>query len=116
MPSRNGFLVPFPLKQLFSPHPLGIIPVADLQPGCACQVGIKLSLRNHTFEIALADQMEQLLAYALNMITVQQPFTTAWDQAMQPMLTFCQRQVTQVLAVREQEIKGVVARLTSAKQ
>jgi hypothetical protein len=65
------------LKQLFSPHPLGILPVADLQPGCAWQVGIKSSLRNDTFEVALTDKMEQLLTHALNVITVQQPFTVA---------------------------------------
>jgi hypothetical protein len=47
-------------------------------------------------------------------VTVQQPFTVCWDQATQPVLTICQGQVTQVLAVREQEIKRVVARLTSA--
>jgi hypothetical protein len=117
MPSRpRGFLVPFPLKQLFSPHPLGILPVADLQPGCAWQVGIKFSLRNHTFEVALADKMEQLFTHTLNVITVQQPFTVRWDQVMQPMLTVCQGQVAQVLAVAEQQIKSVVARLTSAKQ
>jgi hypothetical protein len=116
MPSRDWFLVPFPLKQLFPPHPLGILPVVDLQPGCDWQVGINFSLCHYTFEIALADKMEQLLTYALNVITVQQPFTVRWDQATQPMLTVCQGQVTQVLAIAEQQIKGVVARLTSAKQ
>ena len=82
MLSRHGFLVPFPLKQLFSPHPLGILPVADLQPGCAWQVGINFSLCHYTFEVALADKMEQLLTYALNVITVQQPLTVRWDQAL----------------------------------
>jgi len=82
MPSCHGFLVPFPLKQLFSPHPLGILPVADLQPGCAWQVRINFSLCNYTFEIALADKMEQLLTHALNVIAVQQPFTVRWDQAL----------------------------------
>ena len=105
MPSRHGFLVPFPLKQLFSPHPLGILPVADLQPGCAWQVRINFSLCNYTFEIALADKMEQLLTHALNVIAVQQPFTVRWDQAVQPMLTVGERQVTQVLAITEQQIK-----------
>jgi len=56
--------VPFPLKQFFSSYPLGLVLVADLQPGCAWLVGIKLSLRNYTFEIALADKMEQLLTHA----------------------------------------------------
>ena len=82
MPSRHGFLVPFSLKQLFSPQPLGILPVADLQPGRTGQVGIKFSLCNYTFEIALADKMEQLLTHALNVITVQQTFTVRWDQAL----------------------------------
>jgi len=116
MPSRHGFLVPFPLKELFSPQPLGIIEVANLQPGRTWQVGIKFSLCHYTFEIALADKMEQLLTHALNVITVQKPFTVRWDQATQPMLTVCQGQVTQVLAIAEQQIKRVVARLTSAKQ
>ena len=116
MPSCHGFLVPFPLKQLFSPHPLGILPVADLQPGCAWQVGINFSLRNYTFEVALADKMEQLFTHALNVITVQQPLTVARDQATQPVLTVCQGQAAQVLAIAEQQIKGVVARLASAKQ
>jgi len=114
MPSCHWFLVPFPLKELFSPNPLGILPVADLQPGCAWQVGINFSLCHYTFEIALPDKIEQLLTHALNVVTVQQPFTVCWDQATQPVLTICQGQVTQVLAVREQEIKRVVARLTSA--
>jgi len=30
MPSRHGFLVPFPLKELFPPRPLGILLVAEL--------------------------------------------------------------------------------------
>ena len=104
MPSRHGFLVPFPLKQLFSPHPLGILPVADLQPGRTWQVGIQFSLCNYTFEVAL-DKMEQLFTHALNVVTVQQPFTVRWDQAVQPMLTVGERQVTQVLAITEQQIK-----------
>jgi len=60
--------------------------------------------------------MEQFLAHALDVITVQQPFTVAWDQAMQPMLTFCQGQGAQVLVIAEEDIEGVVARLTSVKQ
>jgi len=74
MPSRHRFLVPFPLKQFFSAYPLGILPVADLQPRCAWEVGIKFSLCNYTFEIALTDKMEQLFTHALNVITVQQRF------------------------------------------
>ena len=105
MPSRDWFLVPFPLKQLFSPHPLGILPVADLQPGRTWQVGIKFSLCHYTFEIALAGKMEQLLTHALNVVAVQQPFTVGWDQAVQPMFTVGERQVTQVLAITEQQIK-----------
>ena len=116
MPSRHGFLVPFPLKQLFSPHPLGILPVADLQPGCTWQVGINFSLCHYTFEIALADKMEQLLTHALNVITVQQTFTVRWDQATQLILPIRQRQTAQVLAVAIEQIKRVVARLTLAKQ
>jgi hypothetical protein len=117
MPSRHRFFVPFPLKQFFSTHPLGILPVADLQPRCAWQVGIKFSLRNYTFEITLTDKMEQFLTHALNVITVQPPFTVSWDQAMQPMLALCQGQLAQVFAVREEQIEGVVvARLPSAKE
>jgi len=84
MPSQ-GFLVPFPLKQLFSRHPLGILPVADLQPGCTWQVGIKFSLCNYTFEIRAGRQdgtaLHDLFTHALNVVTVQQPFTLAWEQA-----------------------------------
>ena len=50
------------------------------------------------------------------MITVQQSFAVAWDQATQPFLPIRERQVAQVLAIREQQIKGVVAQLTSAKE
>jgi hypothetical protein len=82
MPSRHGFLVPFPLKQVFSPHPLGIVPVADLQPRCTWQVGVEFVLCNYTFEVSLADKMEQLLTHALNVIAVQQPFTFASDKVM----------------------------------
>ena len=81
MPSRHGFLVPFPLKELFSPQPLGILSVADLQPGRTWQVGIQFSLCNYTFEVAL-DKMEQLFTHALNVVTVQQPFTLAGEQVM----------------------------------
>jgi hypothetical protein len=49
--------VPFPLEQFFSPHPAGIIPVADLQPRCVLQAGIQFSLCNYAFEIALTDKM-----------------------------------------------------------
>ena len=116
MPSRHGFLVPIPLKQLFSPHPLGIAPVENLQPRCAWEVGIEFVLRNYAFEVSLADKMEQLFTHALNMIAVQQPFTVAWDQATQAVLPIRERQIAQVLAVAEKQIKGVVARLTSAKE
>src|SRR6516165_2587063 len=109
MPSCHWFLVPFPLKELFSPNPLGILPVADLQPGCAWQVGINFSLCHYTFEIALPDKIEQLLTHALNVITVQQTFTVRWDQATQLILPIRQRQTAQVLAVAIEKIKRVVA-------
>jgi hypothetical protein len=103
-------------KQLFPSQPLGILPVADLQPGCAWQIGIKFPLRNYTFEVAVADKMEQFFTHALNLISVQQAFTAAWDHAMQLILPIRERQMAQVFAITEQQIKGVVARLTSAKQ
>jgi hypothetical protein len=53
----------------------------------AWQIGIKCSICDYTFEIALADKVEQVLTHALNVIRVQQPFTVRWDQIMQPMLT-----------------------------
>jgi len=97
---------------------LGIAPVANFQPGYTSieEIGIKFALRHDAFEVSLADKMEQLLTHALNVIAVQQPFTVAWDQATQPMLSISKRQVAQVLAVREQQIKGAVARVTSAKE
>jgi len=82
MRSRYGFLVLFPLKELFSPCPLGILPVADLPPGCAWQVGIKFSLCHYPLEVTLADKMEQLFTHAFNVMAVQQTFTVRWDQAL----------------------------------
>ena len=60
--------------------------------------------------------MEQLFPHALNVIAVQQPLTVAWDQATQLLLPISEGQVAQVLAIRQQQIKGVVARLTSVKE
>ena len=42
----------------------------------------RFSLCNYTFEVMLADKMEQLLTHALNVISVQQPFTLAGEQVM----------------------------------
>jgi len=52
--------------------------------------------------------MEQLLTHTLNVITVQQPFTLAWNQAMQRMLPIRERQIAQVFTITEKQIEGVV--------
>jgi hypothetical protein len=66
----------FPLEQLLTSDPLGIIPVPDLVPRCMLrQVRLTLVLRDNALQITFAGNLEELLTCYLYVITVQQAFT-----------------------------------------
>jgi hypothetical protein len=89
----------FPARTTFSADALRIALVADFEPSNASieQVGIELLLGDNAFTVVQENQIEQFLAHALDVIAVEQPFSTAWDDAVQAVLTIRERQISQSL-------------------
>jgi hypothetical protein len=84
---KFGIAAAFAVKQFFTPDPLRIVLVANLQPACVVrQVWIELALRDNPFEVMVASKSEQAFAIAVYVVAVEQAFASFRQYRSEPKL------------------------------
>jgi hypothetical protein len=106
-------------EQLVAIAHLRVLAILNLQPGRGAPIrAVRATspLRDDAFEVALANNAEQIATAPLQVIEVQQPALNRGHDPQQPALAGEQRQARQILAVDRQSIERIEVRPLAAEQ
>lgn len=106
-------------EQFIAADHLRVTAVADLHPGrvvvLSC-VSAEEAFVHDAFQVALADQLEERLASAFDLVHIEHSVTAWRNQSAETALAFDQRQLAQVPVIQRQQVESTEPRRAAAEQ